>query len=39
VGAFVGTELAVKRGAGVVKGVAVAVSLALAGRILWQMLR
>ena len=36
-GAWVGTELAVKRGAGLVRGVAVAISLALAARILWQM--
>jgi uncharacterized membrane protein YfcA len=38
-GAWVGTELAVKRGAGLVRGVAVAISLALAARVLWQMLR
>lgn len=37
-GAWVGTELAVKRGAGLVRAVAVAISLALAGRVLWQML-
>lgn len=37
-GALVGTELAVKRGAGVVRAVAVAVSLALAARVAWQML-
>ena len=38
-GAYVGTELAVKRGAGLVRAVAVTISLALAARILWQMLR
>ena len=38
-GALVGTRLAVRRGAGIVKGVAVAVSLALAIRVAWQMIR
>jgi uncharacterized membrane protein YfcA len=37
-GAWVGTELAVKRGAGLVRVVAVAISLALAARVLGQML-
>ena len=36
-GAYLGTELAVRRGAGVVRGVAVGVSAALAARIAWQM--
>lgn len=38
-GAWLGTELAVKRGAGLVRGAAVAVSLALAARVVWQMTR
>ena len=36
-GALVGTRLAVRRGAGVVRGVAIAVSFALAVRVAWQM--
>ena len=36
-GAWVGTELAVKRGAGLVRVAAVGVSLALAVRVVWQM--
>ena len=36
-GAWLGTELAVKRGAGLVRVAAVAVSLALAVRVVWQM--
>jgi uncharacterized membrane protein YfcA len=36
-GAYVGTELAVKRGASLVRAVAVVISLALAVRVLWQM--
>lgn len=36
-GAYVGTELAVSKGVGLVRGVAIAVSLALAARIAWQM--
>lgn len=38
-GAWVGTELAVKRGASLVRVVTVMISLALAGRLLFQMLR
>ncbi|MCS6900550.1 MAG: TSUP family transporter [Myxococcales bacterium] len=38
-GAWVGTELAVHRGARLVRAVAVTISLALAARVLWQMLR
>jgi hypothetical protein len=37
-GASLGAELAVKRGVGLVRVVAVTISLALAGRVLWQML-
>lgn len=37
-GAYVGTELAVKKGAGLVRAAAVTISLALAARVLWQML-
>ena len=37
-GALVGTRFAVRRGAGVVRAVAVVVSLALAARVVWQML-
>lgn len=36
-GAYVGTQLAVRRGAGLVRVVAVGVSLALAARVVWQM--